>query len=166
MKRYKCKECGYIHIGDQPPITCPVCAYDDIFYEISSLVEQSSEYYEMLDVDNPSFIKLLRSQFELCSQLASVAMAMSMQATHEGKANESAKFKEISYEMLKQSAIYSMFLGEFLEFNTESNIKEIENKIKKLVKNNEKFILFLNEESLDEISVLIERNNKLLINCF
>lgn len=166
MKRYKCKECGYIHIGNQPPATCPVCAYDDVFYEISPLVEQSSEYYEMIDVDDPSFIRLLRNQFELSSQLASVAMAMSMQAVHEGKINESVKFKEISYEILKQSAIYSMFLGEFLEFNTESNIKEIESKINKLIKNNEKLTLFLNEENLEEISELVEKNNKLLINHF
>jgi hypothetical protein len=25
MKKWKCKVCGYIHIGDEPPAKCPVC---------------------------------------------------------------------------------------------------------------------------------------------
>lgn len=25
MKKWKCKLCGYIHTGDEPPDVCPVC---------------------------------------------------------------------------------------------------------------------------------------------
>jgi rubrerythrin len=25
MKKWKCSVCGYIHTGDEPPDTCPVC---------------------------------------------------------------------------------------------------------------------------------------------
>ena len=28
MKKWKCTVCGYIHTGDQPPETCPVCGAD------------------------------------------------------------------------------------------------------------------------------------------
>jgi rubrerythrin len=25
MKKWKCGVCGYIHQGDEPPATCPIC---------------------------------------------------------------------------------------------------------------------------------------------
>ena len=25
MKKWKCKVCGYIHVGDEPPKSCPIC---------------------------------------------------------------------------------------------------------------------------------------------
>ena len=25
MKKWKCSICGYIHNGDEPPDTCPIC---------------------------------------------------------------------------------------------------------------------------------------------
>ena len=25
MKKWKCTVCGYIHQGDEPPDTCPIC---------------------------------------------------------------------------------------------------------------------------------------------
>jgi len=28
MKKWECKVCGYIHTGDEPPETCPVCGAD------------------------------------------------------------------------------------------------------------------------------------------
>ncbi len=37
MKQWKCTVCGYIHDGDQPPDTCPVCGADKSkFIEIGS----------------------------------------------------------------------------------------------------------------------------------
>jgi rubrerythrin len=35
MKKWKCKVCGYIHQGDEPPDTCPICgASRDKFTQI------------------------------------------------------------------------------------------------------------------------------------
>ncbi|RJP18074.1 MAG: rubrerythrin family protein [Deltaproteobacteria bacterium] len=25
MKKWKCRVCGYIHVGDKPPDFCPIC---------------------------------------------------------------------------------------------------------------------------------------------
>jgi rubrerythrin len=25
MKQWRCKVCGYVHLGDEPPDVCPVC---------------------------------------------------------------------------------------------------------------------------------------------
>ena len=36
MKKWKCKVCGYIHIGDEPPDKCPVCgAPKSAFIDVS-----------------------------------------------------------------------------------------------------------------------------------
>lgn len=29
-----CRECGYVHFGNQPPKTCPSCGHDRSFYQI------------------------------------------------------------------------------------------------------------------------------------
>ncbi|HEX9204535.1 MAG TPA: hypothetical protein VF853_01280 [Candidatus Deferrimicrobiaceae bacterium] len=35
MKKWKCKVCGYIHQGDEPPDACPICgAFRDKFVQI------------------------------------------------------------------------------------------------------------------------------------
>ena len=35
MKKWKCSVCGYIHQGDEPPDTCPICgASSDKFKQI------------------------------------------------------------------------------------------------------------------------------------
>lgn len=31
---WKCRNCGYIHIGESAPETCPVCAHPQAFFEI------------------------------------------------------------------------------------------------------------------------------------
>lgn len=34
MKRWKCKVCGYIHTGDEPPDVCPVCGAPKSAFEL------------------------------------------------------------------------------------------------------------------------------------
>ena len=42
MKKWECTVCGYIHEGEQPPETCPVCGADKSqFIEIKDTVENS-----------------------------------------------------------------------------------------------------------------------------
>lgn len=34
-KKWKCVECGYVHVGEHPPDACPVCyAPSDAFIEV------------------------------------------------------------------------------------------------------------------------------------
>lgn len=48
MKNWKCEVCGYIHSGDEPPVSCPVCgAEQDCF----SLFEMSIEAKEPIATD-------------------------------------------------------------------------------------------------------------------
>jgi rubrerythrin len=35
MKKWKCVVCGYIHQGDEPPSTCPICgAFKEKFVQV------------------------------------------------------------------------------------------------------------------------------------
>lgn len=33
---WKCRNCGYIHIGDKAPETCPVCKHPQAYFEVSA----------------------------------------------------------------------------------------------------------------------------------
>lgn len=40
MKKWECTVCGYIHVGDQPPESCPVCGADrSLFVELTEAAE-------------------------------------------------------------------------------------------------------------------------------
>lgn len=44
MKKWRCTVCGYIHTGDEPPETCPVCGADrSKFIEITDAAENTSK---------------------------------------------------------------------------------------------------------------------------
>ncbi len=45
-RRWKCTICGYIHIGDEPPDTCPTCAADKSFFIEITTTEQPEEKTE------------------------------------------------------------------------------------------------------------------------
>lgn len=34
MKKWRCKVCGYVHEGDQPPETCPLCGVGADMFEL------------------------------------------------------------------------------------------------------------------------------------
>jgi hypothetical protein len=46
MKKWKCQACGYIHTGEEPPETCPVCGADR-----SQFVELSAEEVKRLEAE-------------------------------------------------------------------------------------------------------------------
>lgn len=162
MKRFKCKECGYIHIGDEPPEVCPVCAYDSsVFVEMESIqTEEKIEYFEMIDTDDINLIKNIRHNLDLYSNLASVSKAMSFQAKYENLEESSELLSSISEELNKQAAIYAMFLGEFLEFNTGANLEDLKKKLSKLVTKNEE-ILELLDDGEEYYNIVKDKNYKI-----
>lgn len=44
MKMWRCKICGYLHEGDEPPDICPNCGY-------------SKEYFELLDEEEAEMMR-------------------------------------------------------------------------------------------------------------
>lgn len=49
MKKWECSVCGYIHQGDQPPETCPVCGADQ-----SKFIELESDQPSQKDPEEPA----------------------------------------------------------------------------------------------------------------
>ena len=33
---WKCRNCGYIHIGDKAPEECPVCKHSQAYFEVNA----------------------------------------------------------------------------------------------------------------------------------
>ena len=31
---WKCRNCGYVHVGKEPPIECPACQHPQSYYEL------------------------------------------------------------------------------------------------------------------------------------
>ncbi|MDY4129345.1 rubredoxin-like domain-containing protein [Peptostreptococcus porci] len=165
MKKFKCRECGYVHIGDQPPSICPVCAFDsNVFFELDDNKDSSSGYFEMLDTADSSTIKIIRNLFDAYSELAIISLAMSIQANHESRGEDvTDRLECLSRELSNQATIYAMFLGEFLEFNTELNIKDLKKKIAKLMSKNNELKNNI-ETEYPEYKKIIDKNNKKLEN--
>ncbi len=142
MKKFKCRECGYIHLGDEAPKICPVCGFDsDIFYEMEEgSVAGEIEYFEMIESLNDTDLKHLRKSFDRTCELAAVSLAMSRQAQFENETDSERIFKDISSELLNHASYYAMMLGEFLEFNTESSRGELKRKLNSELKKTEDFL--------------------------
>ncbi len=161
MKRFKCKECGYIHIGDEPAITCPVCGFDsEVFYEMQDNSNpQDSGYIEMIEDAGNNTIKLLRQKFDSTTELAAISLAMSKQASYESKEDDKI-FRELSLILLENAASTAMMLGEFLEFNTESNLANLVVKLKKIIDKNNEIINSLSDDGIDECIESIKKENE------
>ncbi|WAW15700.1 rubredoxin-like domain-containing protein [Peptostreptococcus equinus] len=151
MRRYKCKECGYIHIGDSAPDVCPVCAYDsEVFFLMDEEnIKKENEYFEMIDSPNPELLKKMRKQLDSVSRLSSVVWSMYNQALNEGKNDMAQEFRDISAKLTRQSSVFVMFLGEFLEFNSEANMEELKNQLNKINLKNQEIINLLIEDGND-----------------
>jgi rubredoxin len=53
MKKWKCRVCGYIHTGEEPPDKCPVCGADKSkFVEVTEELEQKPP--AVLPADDPA----------------------------------------------------------------------------------------------------------------
>lgn len=161
MKKYKCKECGYIHIGDEPPAVCPVCGFDsEVFYEMEEAESsQESGYIEMLDDAGNDTVRMLRQKFDFLSELAVVTSSMSKQAADEAR-SEDMLFSKVSHELLDQASVAAMMLGEFLEFNTDSNKSELVLKLEKAIEKNEELMKLFEEDGMEEHIDILKKENE------
>lgn len=157
MKRYKCRECGYVHIGDEPPMVCPVCRYDkEVFFEMEEKEGYSVDYTDLIVTDEDC-LKQIMSIFDIAKENAIVAYSMGQQALKEEDLDGYDYFKSIYEKFLKDAAILSMVSGEFLEFNTDSNRKHMEKTIEKYNIKFEKLLDLLEESSEHDIHNILRK---------
>ena len=135
MKRFKCKECGYIHIGDEAPDVCPVCGYDkSIFVKMDQVEEGENIAYAMIEELDVTSIKILRQLIDDTSEMAAVASAMAKRALMENNLDLEKHFNALALELLDQASIYMIYSGEFLEVTSSANRPELEKKLQNEMK--------------------------------
>ena len=126
MKKFTCKICGYIHEGDAPPESCPVCkAASEKFNE---LVEDGNITWAddhkigiAKDVD-PDIIKGLEANFTGECQEVGMYLAMARQAEREGYPEIGAFYKLAAWEEAEHAAKFAEMLGSVLNVSTEENL--------------------------------------------
>ncbi len=126
MKAYVCKVCGYVHIGEEPPATCPQCgAGADKFEE---KVDASNKAYvceheigvaQGLDAEVVEGLKMNFSGE--CTEVG-MYLAMSRQADREGYPEIAEAFKRYAFEEAEHAAKFAELLGEVVHPDTLQNL--------------------------------------------
>ena len=161
MKRFKCKECGYIHIGDEAPDVCPVCGYDkSIFVKMDQVEEGANIAYAMIEELDVTSIKILRQLIDDTSRMAAVASAMAKRALMENNLDLEKYFNALALELLDQASIYMIYSGEFLEVTSSANSPELEKKLQNEMIKIDKFIEAISDMDLEEVVDVLEANKK------
>lgn len=161
MKRFKCKECGYIHIGDEAPDVCPVCGYDkNVFVKMDQVEEGENIAYAMIEELDVTSIKILRQLIDDTSGMAAVASAMAKRALMENKLDLEKYFNALALELLDQASIYMIYSGEFLEVTSSANRPELEKKLQNEMIKIDKFIEAISDMDLEEVVDVLEANKK------
>lgn len=161
MKRFKCKECGYIHIGDEAPDVCPVCGYDkSIFVKMDQVEEGANIAYAMIEELDVTSIKILRQLIDDTSRMAAVASAMAKRALMENNLDLEKYFNALALELLDQASIYMIYSGEFLEVTSSANRPELEKKLQNEMIKIDKFIEAISDMDLEEVVDVLEANKK------
>lgn len=156
MKKFKCKECGYIHIGDEPPQVCPVCGFEhDVFYEMESEESSSVDFTDSIVTDN-DLLKQVMNLFDMAKEQAIVANSMYLQALKEDKKSEAEHFESLTKKLVRDASILAMVSGEFLEFSTDANRKQMDKLMDKYNSKFESLIESLVDSSEDEIAELLK----------
>ncbi len=138
MKKWKCKICGYIYEGEQPPKKCPQCGRpEDDFVLIeddgaapaetaapkADKTVYASEHVIGIAKDVDEDIKdHLRADFTgECTEVG-MYLAMARQADREGYPEIAEAFKRYAFEEADHASRYAELLGEVVFADTKKNL--------------------------------------------
>ena len=125
MKKWVCSVCGYVHTGDQPPETCPVCSVPaEKFNEQKADAAYAAEHVVGVakGVD-PRIIEGLKLNFAgECTEVG-MYLAMSRVAHREGYPGIGMYWEKAAYEEADHAAKFAELLGEVLTDSTKKNLE-------------------------------------------
>lgn len=126
MKQWRCKVCGYVFTGDNPPEECPQChASSDKFEEVKEndtdfVTEHVVGIAHGLDAE---VVQGLKDNFMgECSEVG-MYIAMSRQADREGYPEIAEAYKRYAYEEADHASRFAEMLGEVLTNSTKKNLE-------------------------------------------
>ena len=124
MKKFVCTVCGYIHEGDAPPESCPICKVGpDKFEEMKGEMKWADEHRIGVakDVDK-EIVEGLRANFiGECTEVG-MYLAMGRQADREGYPEVAEAYTRIAYEEANHAARFAELLGEVVYTSTKENL--------------------------------------------
>ncbi|MBP5238111.1 MAG: NADH peroxidase [Clostridia bacterium] len=126
MKKFRCPICGYIHEGDTPPESCPVCkAPGSKFVELEETRVWAAEHVvgagKKID---PRVIEGLRSNFTgECTEVG-MYLAMARVAHREGYPEIGLYWEKAAYEEAEHAAKFAELLGEVVSDSTKVNLQK------------------------------------------
>ncbi|NLT96163.1 MAG: NADH peroxidase [Clostridia bacterium] len=127
MKKYVCTVCGYVHVGDVAPESCPQCKAGSVKFiekveggELKWADEHKVGVAAGLD---PEVIQGLKDNFMgECTEVG-MYLAMSRQADREGYPEIAEAYKRIAFEEAEHAAKFAELLGEVVAADTKTNLK-------------------------------------------
>ncbi|MFA6855885.1 MAG: ferritin family protein [Treponema sp.] len=126
MKQWRCKVCGYVFTGDNPPSECPQChASSNKFEEIK---ENSSGFATEHVIGIASgldeeIVEGLKNNFSgECSEVG-MYIAMARQADREGYPEIAEAYKRYAYEEADHASRFAEMLGTVLTNSTKKNLE-------------------------------------------
>jgi rubrerythrin len=123
--KYRCVVCGYVHEGDSPPESCPLCkAPSSKFVEAKDArMDWAAEHVVGVakDVD-PRVIEGLKNNFEgECTEVG-MYLAMSRAADRQGYPEVAEAYKRIAYEEADHASRFAELLGEVVSPDSKVNL--------------------------------------------
>ena len=125
MKKWVCGPCGYVHTGDTPPDSCPVCgAPASKFSEQKAGAGFAAEHVVGIakgaDAD---IIEGLKANFNgECTEVG-MYLAMSRAAHREGYPEIGLYWEKAAFEEAEHAAKFAELLGEVVTDSTKKNLQ-------------------------------------------
>jgi len=127
MAKWRCKICGAVVEGDNPPAECPTChTGPENFEEIKSdTLDWAAEHVIGVGMDAPEdIIEGLRDNFTgECTEVG-MYLAMARAAHREGYPEIGLYFEKAAYEEAEHAAKFAELLGEVVSPSSKENLQK------------------------------------------
>ena len=125
-RKWICKICGYVHVGEEAPEFCPQCKAPASKFEEQKETElvwaDEHRIGVAKDVD-PEIVEGLRQNFTgECTEVG-MYLAMSRQAAREGYPEIAEYYKTAAFEEAEHAAKFAELLGEVVFADTKKNLE-------------------------------------------
>ena len=125
MKKWRCKVCGEIVVGENPPEKCPVCKADaSKFEEVTEEMSYATEHEVGVTAGVPEeIIEGLRANFNgECTEVG-MYLAMARVAFREGYPEIGMYWQKAAYEEAEHASKFAELLGECVYTSTKKNLE-------------------------------------------
>lgn len=125
MKRWICVICGYIHEGEAPPATCPVCkAGPEAFELLEDGLHLADEHrLGVALAADKALVDGLRDALSVDSLDIARDLALSRSADRDGQPEAASLLERIAREKARHAARLLELLGEGISVHTKENLE-------------------------------------------